>query len=176
MHYFDTVSFEPPNEYNNILLCMNNAIITIPDDDCEIVPNPFPSNNNNTIDTTHDGECVIVPSPTGNITTSKHTSKHIKVTGNKPNYDAPRPLFVWLPIDTIKKTFQLTTQYARISMSAIIKNHYKSLFPAMNVTRRDEPVATDNIYSDTLAIDDGCKQAHIFVGTKIIFTYIRHEN
>ena len=55
-------------------------------------------------------------------------------------------------------------------MSAILKKHYKSLFPAMNVTRRDEPVVTDTIYSDTPAIDNGCKQAQIFVGTKTMYT------
>ena len=40
-------------------------------------------------------------------------------------------------------------------MSVILKKHYKSPFPAMNVTQRDEPVAVDTVYSDTLAIDDG---------------------
>ena len=57
-------------------------------------------------------------------------------------------------------------------MSAILKKYYKSLFPAMNVTCRDEPVITDTIYSDTPAIDNGCKQAQIFVGTKSMYTYI----
>ena len=55
-------------------------------------------------------------------------------------------------------------------MSAILKKHYKSPFPALNVTRRDEPVATDIVYSNTPAIDNGCKQAQIFVGTKTMFT------
>ena len=68
MHYFDTVSFEPPDEDENILLCINNAIITISDNDCEIVPNPFLSNINNTLATTSDDECVIVPPPTENGT------------------------------------------------------------------------------------------------------------
>ena len=55
-------------------------------------------------------------------------------------------------------------------MSAILKKYYKSPFPAVNVTRRDEPVATNTVYSDTPAIDNGCKQAQIFVGTKTMFT------
>ena len=33
LHYFDTNSIEPPDEADNILLCMNNTIINIPDDD-----------------------------------------------------------------------------------------------------------------------------------------------
>ena len=68
MHYFDTVSFEPPDEDENILLCINNAIITIPDDVCEIIPNHFPSNSNNTLATISDDECAIVPPPTENGT------------------------------------------------------------------------------------------------------------
>ena len=41
-------------------------------------------------------------------------------------------------------------------MSAILKKHYKSPFPALHVKYRDEHVATDNVYSDT----------QIFIGTK----------
>ena len=34
----------------------------------------------------------------------------------------------------------------------------------MNVPRRHEPVATDNIFSDTPVVDSGVKQAQVFVG------------
>ena len=51
-------------------------------------------------------------------------------------------------------------------MSAFLKNHYKSPFPEMNVYRRDKPVATDTIYSDTHVIDDGYTCDQLFVGTK----------
>jgi hypothetical protein len=36
----------------------------------------------------------------------------------------------------------------------------------LNVHPRDEPVATDTIYSDTPAIDCGITSAQLFVGTK----------
>jgi septum formation inhibitor MinC len=36
----------------------------------------------------------------------------------------------------------------------------------LNVRPHDEPVATDTIYSDTLAIDCGITSAQLFVGTK----------
>ena len=151
---------------------MRNNSITILDDDCETIT---PSPNNTTLTLTNTDEssdCAVVPSPTTHSSITPSTSKPIKINPNKSNYEALRPLFGWLPVDTIKKTFQLTTQYARIPMSAILKKHYKSLFPAMNVTRRDEPVVTDTIYSDTPAIDNGCKQAHISVGTKTTYTDI----
>ena len=40
-----------------------------------------------------------------------------------------------------------------------MKKHYKSPFPANNVHRRDEPVATDNVYYNTPAIDHESKIA-----------------
>jgi hypothetical protein len=52
----------------------------------------------------------------------------------------------------------------------ILKKHYKSPFPALNVKRRDEPVATDIVFSDTPAIDGGETCAHIFVGTETLVT------
>ena len=39
-----------------------------------------------------------------------------------------------------------------------------------NVKHRDEHVATDTVYSDTYAVDNGRKQLQIFVGTKTMFT------
>jgi hypothetical protein len=73
---------------------------------------------------------------------------------------------------TIKKTFEQTTQYAsRMPNGTILKKHYyKSPFPALNVQRRDEPVATDTVYSDTPAIDGGETCAQIFVGTETMVT------
>ena len=81
-----------------------------------------------------------------------------------------RPYFSWLPTDIVKKTFQLTAQHARTLMATILKKHYKSPFPALNVSRRNEPVDTDTFYSDTPAIDNGSTSAQIFVGTKTLLT------
>ena len=85
---------------------------------------------------------------------------HTKV----PDYEKFRPLFGWLPTATIKRTFEITTQYARMPMSTVLKKRYKSPNPALNVHRRDEPVATDTVFSDTPAIDGGETAAQIFVG------------
>ena len=72
----------------------------------------------------------------------------------------------------IKKKFDLTTQFYRTPASTILKKNFKSPFPAFNVKRRHEPVATDTIYSNTPAIDDGSTSAQIFVGTKTLVTDI----
>ena len=50
-------------------------------------------------------------------------------------------------------------------MGTYLKKRYKSPFPACNVPRRSEPVATDTVYSDTPAIDSGITTAQFFVGT-----------
>jgi hypothetical protein len=85
---------------------------------------------------------------------------------SEPDYGQLCPLLGWLPVDAIKKMFEHTTQLARMPMSTILKKGYKSPNPALNVRPRDEPVATDTIYSDTPAIDCGFTSAQLFVGTK----------
>ena len=72
-------------------------------------------------------------------------SQPIKVTGcpqttkpSKRDWETLCPLFGWLDADTIKKTFDRTTQLARMSQSEQLKRHFKSPHPALNVLRRDE--------------------------------------
>ena len=57
-------------------------------------------------------------------------------------------------------------------MSAILKKQSKSPFPALHVKRRNEPVATDTVYSDTTTLDNDCKHTQIFVGNNTMFTDI----
>lgn len=83
-----------------------------------------------------------------------------------PDYEALRPRFGWAPVDVIAKTFKATTQFARSNHRIPMRHHFKSRFPALNVHRRNEPVATDTVYSDTPAIDNGSKIAQFFVGKK----------
>jgi hypothetical protein len=84
----------------------------------------------------------------------------------EPDYRQLRPRLGWLPVDTIKKTFDHTTQLTCMLMSTILKKWYKSPNPALNVRPRDEPVATDTIYSDTPVINCGITSAQLVVGTK----------
>jgi hypothetical protein len=82
-----------------------------------------------------------------------------------PNYALLRKFFAYLPVDVIQRTFQHSTQYAKTSISTILTKHYKGLYPALNVRRRAEPVATDFVEADTPAIDDGSCAAQVYVGT-----------
>jgi hypothetical protein len=80
------------------------------------------------------------------------------------DYATLRPLFGWLSTDIIKETFARTTQYARLPSCTLLKRSFKSANPALNVQRRNEPVACDIVYSDEPAIDDGSTAAVLFVG------------
>ena len=57
-------------------------------------------------------------------------------------------------------------------MSTILKKHFQSPNPALNVQRRNEPVATDTVYSDTPAIDSGVTTAQFFVGCDSMVCYV----
>jgi hypothetical protein len=50
--------------------------------------------------------------------------------------------------------------------------HFKSRFPSLNVHQRNEAVATDTIWLDTPAIDNGAKFAQLFVGCRSLVTDI----
>jgi hypothetical protein len=51
-------------------------------------------------------------------------------------------------------------------MSSHLKKQYKSPNPAMNVTRRQEVIATDTVYSDTPAVDSGATSAQFYISVE----------
>ena len=82
-------------------------------------------------------------------------------------YKKYRDYFLRAPIDVIKHTFEATTQYARSGwITGRIFDTHRAPFPALNVRRRNEGVATDTFYSDTPAVDDGSTCAQFYCGTK----------
>ena len=68
-------------------------------------------------------------------------------------------------VDTVPKAIEQSTQ-CRVSIPNTfpMKKHHKSRNPALNIPRRYDLVATDTVFSDTLAVDSGVKQAQVFVG------------
>ena len=68
------------------------------------------------------------------------------------------------------KTFNKTTQWAVASTRYPMRKHFKSRFPAFNIPRRSEEVATDTIFSDTPAFDSGVTMAQSFVGIRTLVT------
>jgi hypothetical protein len=59
------------------------------------------------------------------------------------------PLIGWAPAETLKKTLKVTAQFARGRDLDTLKKHWQSRFPACNVKRRNDPVATDTVFSDS---------------------------
>jgi hypothetical protein len=89
-----------------------------------------------------------------------------QIKPGKVDYEKPQPKLGWAPIDVIQRTFDATTQFVKIPMSNLLRKTFQSPNPAVNVPRRNEPVATDTIFLDATAIDSGCKCAQLFKGTK----------
>ena len=88
------------------------------------------------------------------------------------DYKPLKSYFNQIPSNIIKKKIELLTQYARIPISTILKKTFKSPFPALNVKCWEESIATDTIYSNIPAIDDGSTSAQIFIETETLVTDI----
>ena len=73
-----------------------------------------------------------------------------------------RPYFGW---QSEQVTYQVTSRFGgTIPQHDYLKKHFKSRNPVFNIPRRNEAVATDTIFSDTPAINDGSTMAQFFVG------------
>ena len=99
---------------------------------------------------------------------SARQAMETEATPKSIDYEKYRPYFLHVPKEKVKKTFDATTRYATNVMSGknIIQTT-QSPYPALNVPRRNEPVATDTVYAETPAVaSGGCNRAQIFVGRK----------
>jgi hypothetical protein len=100
---------------------------------------------------------------------SEFYAEPIDLRKKEPNYEKLRPYFMNLPKKVVQKTMETCTMLARMPVSSYLKHRYKSQFPALNVWRRPEAVATDTVYSDTPAIDGGEKSAQLFIGSNSLY-------
>ena len=71
------------------------------------------------------------------------------------DFNRLKPNFAFVPVERIKHTLEHTTQYARADARLPLRKHFKTRFPAANISRLNEVVATDTFFSDTPAHDDG---------------------
>ena len=96
---------------------------------------------------------------------TKVPGTHTRVT-QEPSYSDYSLHFLGASEKTIKSTFKSTTQYARklLHPKMHMQKFYKSPHPAMNTLRRQEPIATDTVKSDTPSRPGGYKCAQLFVG------------
>ena len=99
----------------------------------------------------------------------RNIDKHQRLPTPK-NYDKYAAYFLDAPKEVIAKTFASTTQYARSGwLTGHLYNTHKAPFPALNVPRRNEPVATDTIFADTPSVWGGYEMAQFFTGKTTIY-------
>ena len=86
-------------------------------------------------------------------------------SSQEPDWNALRPFFAWTSPSSIQDTFNVTTRHGSAPHTQdYIKKHFKSRNPVFNISRCSEAVATDTIFSDTPAVDDGSTMAQFFCG------------
>ena len=106
--------------------------------------------------------CDLPLLPSGEHTTSAHLHDSNPA---EEDWKSLRPYFGWQSEQVIKDTYKVTSRFGgTIPRHDYLKKHFKSRNPVFNIPRRNEPVATDTIFSDTHAINDGSTMAQFFVG------------
>ena len=96
---------------------------------------------------------------------AKITNTEQDITPKEPKYSSCIPNFAWQSAEVVKRTFEATTQYIWLPVSTHLTRHFKSPFPALNVKRREESVATNTVYADVSAVDCAHTQAPFYCGT-----------
>ena len=75
------------------------------------------------------------------------------------------PYFGWQSEQVIQDTYKVTSRFGgTVPHHDYLKKQFKSRNPVFTIHRRNEPVATDTVFSDTPAIHDGSTMAQFFVG------------
>jgi hypothetical protein len=82
------------------------------------------------------------------------------------DYELKRKYFAHLPASVVKATFKHTTQNMRLPPLTYLHKMFKCPNPSANLKRCDEADSTNQIFSDTPAINGGEKSAHLFLGKK----------
>ena len=82
-------------------------------------------------------------------------------------------MFAWMPIDTLKKTFECTTQLAMevTDFQLPFHRHQRTRTPQLNRRRLQELFATDTLFSSTPGIG-GIKCVQLFVGMNSQYTSV----
>ena len=120
--------------------------------------------NLNTLLDAPPGDCWSYTEISSVFTANLHQS-----SPKEPDWNALRPFFAWTSPSSIKDTFNITTRHGTAPHTQdYIKKQFKSLNPVFNIPRHSEAVATDTIFSDTPAVDDGSTMAQFYCGRDIL--------
>ena len=120
---------------------------------------PIIVNLNNLLDAPP-GDCESCTEISSVFTANLHQS-----SPQEPDWNTQRPSPAWTSPSSIKDTFNVTTRHGTApNTQDYIKNHLKPRNPVSSIPRCSEDLATDTIFSDTPAVDDGSTMAQFFCG------------
>ena len=120
---------------------------------------PIIANLNNLLDAPP-GDCESCTEISSVFTANLHQS-----SPQEPDWNTQRPSPAWTSPSSIKDTFNVTTRHGTApNTQDYIKNHFKPRNPVSSIPRCSEDLATDTIFSDTPAVDDGSTMAQFFCG------------
>ena len=128
-------------------------------DACGDFNKPIITNLNNLLDAPP-GDCESCTEISSVFTANLHQS-----SSQEPDWNTQRPFLTWTSPSSTKDTFNVTTRHGTApNTQDYIKNHFKPRNPVFIIPRCSEDVATDTIFSDTPAVDDGSTMAQFFCG------------
>ena len=120
---------------------------------------PIIANLNNLLDAPP-GDCGSHTEISSVFTANLHQS-----SPQEPDWNTQHPFLAWTSPSSIKDTFNVTTRHGTApNTQDYIKKHLKPRNPVFSIPRCSEAVATDTIFSDTPAVDDGSTMAQFFCG------------
>ena len=120
---------------------------------------PIIANLNNLLDAPP-GECGSHTEISSVFTANLHQS-----SPQEPDWNTQRPFLAWTSPSSIKDTFNVTTRHGTApNTQDYIKKHFKPRNPVFSISRCSEAGATDTIFSDTPAVDDGSTMSQFFCG------------
>ena len=106
------------------------------------------------------GDCGSYTEISSVVTANLHLS-----SPQEPDWNTQRPFLAWTSPSSTKDTFNATTRHGTAPHTQdYIKKHFKSRNPVFSIPRCSEAVATDTIFSDTPAVDDGPTMDQFFCG------------
>ena len=134
---FGDPMFDAYGDFNQPIIANLNTLLDAPPGDC--------------------GSCTEISSF---FTANLHQS-----SPKEPDWNTQRPFLAWTSPSSIKDTFNVTTRHGTApNTQDYIQNHFKPRNPVFSIPRCSEAVATDTIFSDTPAVDDGSTMSQFFCG------------
>ena len=77
------------------------------------------------------------------------------------DHKALKPFFAYFPSLNIKKSFDFFSHYMRMPLSRYLRQHHCSPNSAANFYGRNEINCTNNVFSDTPAVENGATAAQL---------------